>query len=183
MSLSDLASLGSFVSGVAVLASLGFLFFQMRQMTEQVRQAERYQRAAVQQGRAARVSEMSFHMADPELQEAISKVMDGDPDISLTQLRQYRHIFRAGTFNLEDTFHQHKAGLIDDDVFAGMCSTIRFTAARVGWRAMWREQRANWANDFTDFVDQIVAEIPVSSPTSELASWRANVAAERDGKH
>ena len=36
MSLSDLASLGSFVSGAAVLASLVFLFFQTRQMTSRV---------------------------------------------------------------------------------------------------------------------------------------------------
>jgi hypothetical protein len=109
--------------------------------------------------------------------------MDGDPDISLTQLRQYRNIFRAGTFNLEDTFHQHKAGLIDDDVFTGMCATIRLTAARLGWRAMWREQRVTWAKDFSDFVDRIVAETPVASPADELARWRAAVAAEGATPH
>ena len=39
MSLSDLASLGSFVSGVAILVSLIFLTVQMRQNTEAVRAA------------------------------------------------------------------------------------------------------------------------------------------------
>jgi hypothetical protein len=44
MSLSDLASLGSFVSGVAVLVSLVFLYFQLRQMNAQVLQTEKISR-------------------------------------------------------------------------------------------------------------------------------------------
>jgi hypothetical protein len=41
MSLSDLASLGSFVSGAAVLVSPVFLYFQLRQLSGQVKQAEK----------------------------------------------------------------------------------------------------------------------------------------------
>ena len=48
MSLSDLASLGSFVSGLAVMISLIYLAVQ-------IRQAERNQKAMIQQGRTARM--------------------------------------------------------------------------------------------------------------------------------
>src|SRR5215472_11229819 len=67
MSLSDLASLGSFVSGAAVLASLVFLFFQMRQMTEQVRQTERNQRATINQERIAQYSDRLLRWSEPSL--------------------------------------------------------------------------------------------------------------------
>jgi len=60
MSLSDLASLGSFVSGVAVVITLIFLLLQMRQ-------ANRNQRAMMQLGRATRSSEYYLRMMDPEL--------------------------------------------------------------------------------------------------------------------
>ncbi len=63
MTLSDLASLGSFVSGAAVLISLVFLYFQIRQVNAQVRQAERNQRALLQQGRAGRAADTNFEMA------------------------------------------------------------------------------------------------------------------------
>jgi hypothetical protein len=55
MSLSDLASLGSFVSGFAVLISLIFLYFQLRQVNRQVRQAEINQRSLVGQTRTAQM--------------------------------------------------------------------------------------------------------------------------------
>ena len=58
MSLSDLASLGSFVSGVGVLISLIFLYFQVRQVNAQVGQAEKNQQAAIRQERSAKVSDM-----------------------------------------------------------------------------------------------------------------------------
>jgi len=46
MSLSDLASIGSFVSGVAVVVTLALLLIQTRQ-------ANRNQKALMQQGRSA----------------------------------------------------------------------------------------------------------------------------------
>ena len=73
MSLSDLASLGSFVSGLAVLASLVFLFFQMRQMTEQVRQSERNQRATINQGRIAQYSDRLLRWSEPSLARVFFK--------------------------------------------------------------------------------------------------------------
>ena len=66
MSLSDLSALGSFVSGIAVLASLIYLILQ-------VRQAERYQKASVQQGRAARLIAWSTDIAATEKMEAFKK--------------------------------------------------------------------------------------------------------------
>jgi hypothetical protein len=58
MSLSDLASIGSFVSGFAVLVSLIFLYFQLRQIHAQVLQEEKNQQAANRAVRTSRIVEI-----------------------------------------------------------------------------------------------------------------------------
>lgn len=89
MSLSDLASLGSFVSGLAVLASLVFLFFQMRQMTEQVKQAERNQQALIRQNARTRGIELLLTRTEPSMADATAKGFSGDEAISATQFEQF----------------------------------------------------------------------------------------------
>src|SRR5215472_12830534 len=86
MSLSDLASIGSFVSGIAVLVSLLFLYFQVRQVNQQVIQAERNQRALIQQGRAQRAADHAWRMADPELATTYWKGVRRPEDLSLAEL-------------------------------------------------------------------------------------------------
>ena len=173
MSLSDLASLGSFVSGVAVLVTLIFL-------TLQVRQAERSQRAIVQQERAARLSDLNLRLGDAALSEVYDKCTFGDDDISLTQLRQYRRLVRAELFSGEDTFRLHKAGLLSNDVLDGYRSNMKGLAAQPGWRVMWKEVRVAWRSEFREFIDQIVAETPVATRADQLANWKAAMAGERD---
>jgi len=170
MSLSDLASLGSFVSGLAVLGSLVYL-------TLQVRQAERYQNSIAQQERAARLSDLQLRLAT--MADVFAKGNSGDDDLSLTQLRQFRHLTLAALFSGEDTFRQHKVGLISNDVFDAYCSQMKNLARQRGWRVMWKQLRLTKAEDFREFMDQIVAETTVVSPTDELANWKATVAAER----
>jgi hypothetical protein len=75
MTLSDLASIGSLVSGVAVLVSLIYLALQ-------VRQAEKNQRALMNQGTVARVSESILGFAQPALNAISTRVHSGGIDFS-----------------------------------------------------------------------------------------------------
>ena len=63
MSLSDLASIGSFVSGIAVLASLIYLSLQVSQNTK-------HSRALIQQGRVTGITTNYLTMADADLAAA-----------------------------------------------------------------------------------------------------------------
>jgi hypothetical protein len=172
MSLSDLASLGSFVSGIAVLASLIYLTFQLRQ-------AERYQKASVQQARSARLSDSNLRLAEPAMVEVFNKGNSGDAQMSLTELGQFRRIVTALLYNGEDTFRMHEAGLISDDVFDAISFQIRFQASQPGWRVMWKQIRPTKGSEFRDFIDDIVASTPVAGPIDDLSNGRAAVAAER----
>ena len=66
MSLSDLASIGSFVSDVAVVVSLIYL-------SVQVRHADRNQQAAIRQGRSTRTVDLFMLATDPSAADAIAK--------------------------------------------------------------------------------------------------------------
>src|SRR5215470_214537 len=117
MSLSDLASLGSFVSGIAVLASLVFLYFQLRQVKEQVKQAERNQKALVQQSRAARSSDHFERIADVTNVTAYYKGLFGSPDLTVTEGRQFFAFFCSTIYQFEDVFFQHRQGVLAEESF------------------------------------------------------------------
>src|SRR5215469_11166967 len=97
MSLSDLASLGSFVSGVAVAVTLLFTLFQLRQNNRAVR-------ASMQQNRTARYIEEILRPTEPFLCEAVTKASEGCVEMSSDQVMAFvRH---AGSifWGSEDVF-------------------------------------------------------------------------------
>ena len=82
MSLSDLASLGSFVSGVAVLVSLVFLYFQLGNLNRQVTQAEKNQRAAIHQARQQFRSDYAKSNAHSDHFETFTRGFNGDATLN-----------------------------------------------------------------------------------------------------
>jgi hypothetical protein len=181
MSLSDLASLGSFVSGLAVFLSLVLLFFQLRQLNQQVRQAERNQQAAIRQGRASLAVSINTSGAEPSLSEALVKGSRGEEDISATTLRQIYQYWRATFFVWEDFFYQHANGLYTEDSFEELKANTRHWVANIGARAQWRIQRMGFGGEFAAWMDEVMTEIPIGQPTDTVVLWRKALAAERSG--
>jgi hypothetical protein len=179
MSLSDLASLGSFVSGFAVLVSLIFLYFQLRQVTEQIKQAEKNQQAAIRQGRAAILIDTNLRiaegMADVFLPIASGRAVPAD----LTQLRQFFALALAGIQLWEEEFDQHLEGLLSDRVFESIARSVKNQMRNPGHRVFWKMVRERFGEQFVGFVDKIVAETPVVQPSDySLEQWKAEVATE-----
>src|SRR5579864_7709910 len=104
MTLSELASIGSFVSGLAVLVSLVFL-------TLQIHQANKNQRAIIQQGRATRLADFLLHVAEPSLLPAWSAGLRGDREIGPDRHFQFMYVARARFISFEDSFLQRRSGL------------------------------------------------------------------------
>ena len=180
MSLSDLASLGSFVSGVAVLASLVFLFFQMRQMTEQVRQAEKNQQAVIQQARTTRNADLNISIAtSPELTEASLKVYAGE-DLNMPEWFRFNVIQGAYYQHAEDSFYQHKHGLLPDDAYRGFENTLKVVVARPGARIAWRIVRPRFNDDFVEYMDRLIVTTPVTEfwVPNVVERWKTDMAAE-----
>jgi hypothetical protein len=170
MSLSDLASLGSFVSGFAVLVSLIYLALQ-------VRQAERNQQALIHQGRAARVSELILRVSDPTLAAVYSRVSRGE-DVTGVELAQFRAYCMAAITGWEDTFFQHEQRLLDDKSFASLVRTMKIALASSGMRVVWKSERNRYEDSFRAFVDEMVRESKPRRPRDDLAEWKSAIAAE-----
>jgi hypothetical protein len=175
MSLSDLASLGSFVSGLAVLASLVFLYFQVRQVSEQVRQAERSQRATNAQVRTSLTQDFILRSTDPAMAATLVKALAG-AELTPTEVLQFMNFCRASHVNAEGTFLQHQQGLLDDAAYRAYLASISSTMANAAFRLAWRTNRPAVGPEFAAFIDQVIAETPMRGPISadeRLAQWKA----------
>ena len=172
MSLTDLASIGSFVSGISVLLSLVYLNLQ-------VRQTERNQRALIQQGRASRASDLILRVAGSELVQSQYKGAFGEDHISLIELRQFQMIFTSMLHSFEDTFFHHNQKLIDEPAFASTVTTIQSMLSLPGYRVMWRQIRPMYEQSFVAFMDRIAEQASVVRPGDDLARWKAAIAAEK----
>lgn len=172
MSLSDLASLGSFVSGFAVLASLIYLALQ-------VRQTKRNQQISIRHSRASRIVELERALADPAVADAWLHGSWSPQEITQTELSQFIHLCRALLFHFEDSFYQREEGLLNDDAFETVVAGARLLARNPGWRAAWRVTRPNFGGPFRDFMDGVVAGSAVEPPVDlSLEAWKVAFASE-----
>jgi hypothetical protein len=172
MSLSDLASVGSFVSGFAVLISLIYLSLQ-------VRQTKRNQQIAIRHSRATRIVELQLALAEPGVAEAWLHGSGSSPEITATEVSQFTSLCRALFFHFEDSFYQREEGLLNDDAFETVVAGARLSARSPGWRAAWRIMRPNFGGRFLDFMDGVVARAAAEPPVElSVEAWRAAVASE-----
>ncbi len=172
MSLTDLASLGSFVSGFAVLTSLVYLALQ-------VRQTERNQQISIRHSRVSRIVELHVALADPAVADAWVHGSVSPQELTRTELSQFFHLCRALFFHFEDSFYQREEGLLNDEAFETVVAGARLLARNPGVRAAWKLARPNFGGRFLAFMDGVVATSAVEpSVDLSLDAWRAAFAAE-----
>jgi len=169
MSLSDLASIGSFVSGLAVLISLIYLAVQ-------VQQAERNQKAQIQQGRAARMVDLQLHLAEQNNADVMLRGLSGEEFKSALDLQRFRNLAMAVFYSVEDTFLQHKNGLLDDSEFDGFRMRMAALFANTGFCAIWSELRLFHGRAFREFFDEIARTSSVPASANALERWRESLA-------
>ena len=174
MTLSVLASIGSFVNGIAVLASLVFL-------TLQIRQANKNQRAIIQQGRATRIADFLLHVIEPSLLPAWSAGLRGDRAIGPDRHFQFMYIARARFISFEDSFLQRRNGLMEEGAFQGHMDSFRQVFNEPGLRAAWKLTRTSYDPHFAQLVDRIAAE-PVRDSPASLQQWLLAVDEEMHGR-
>jgi len=179
MSLSDLASIGSFISGLAVLISLIFLYFQLRQVNAQALQAERTQHATIRHTRAARIVEINLASVEPSWADAVAKGSAGDDDLSATQLRQFGAYVTARLSNAEDAFYQYSEGSFDKAAFDRFVGRMKFMFTFIGNRAAYKRRRTGLGPEFVAFMDELMSKTPVVPNVDVLAQWKADIASER----
>jgi hypothetical protein len=169
MSLSDLASLGSFVSGAAVLISLVFLYFQLRQVSQQVTQTEKNQRAAIRMGRTTRANDLYAQGMNFDVARVITKATRCE-DLSEVETDIYASYCTATLTNWEDTYFQYRSGLLDKAVWESEEANVRLSLSRPAFRAMWQNVQILYGQEFRHYVENLAAQVTVFLPL-ELAPW------------
>ncbi|HEY3798582.1 MAG TPA: hypothetical protein VGL58_09530 [Caulobacteraceae bacterium] len=184
MSISDLAALGSFVSSIAVLVSLGLLYFQLRQLTAQVRQADRFQQTLVKQARTSRLMEVNARVTDSDFAAALSRVTANGDDVTMLDWTRFNAHARAIFQNGEDTYSQHRRGLLHPDDYDGFVLSLEGSFRSAPLRVAWRQVRGAYPAPFTAFIDQIVAKMPPAAPRGDaLERIKRSMAAESAAAH
>ena len=171
MSLSDLASIGSFVSGAAVVVSFAFLALQMRQ-------ANANQKSLMQQGRSARTVDILMKMSEPVLSQTIvSAFSDASDDPA--RIFSFYAFASACFWNYEDSFLQFKARTLDARGWATDELTLKGLLANPAYRAVWRLVRSGMNVDYRDYLDSLMKEVQPSEPRDIAQMWRIYFNEER----
>jgi len=166
MTLSDLSSLGSFISAFAVLISLVYLSLQ-------VKQAEKNQRALMQQGRANRISDNCFTMAEPGLSSIYNRGLRGDETLTAEEIDQYMLIVRGVLISAEDSFLQNHAGLLDPAAFNSFVAGVRQFLSLPGLRAAWQMSSSQFGEEFACFMNDLMNEAAPAPKSDRVAQWTA----------
>jgi hypothetical protein len=164
MSLEQIFYMSQSVAAVAVVASIVYLALQ-------VRQSERIQRAMVQQGRADRASHRAMIMASPDLAEVVQRGMAGNKELTREEFNQWTMICRSLFITVEDSFMQHKSGLLDDVAFHSFEAGTRTFFSSPGLRASWQLASGQYGKETRKFIDSIIKLSPVARPTDPFAEW------------
>lgn len=165
MTLSDLASIGSFVSGAAVAISLVLLIFQMRQNDKSLR-------ASMQQSRTSRYVEQILRPTEPYLCEAVTRASQGDLTMDAFLIQAFIRHAANMFWNTEDVFLQHRAGTIDrlalESDVAVLSKFLQTPAYRVGWRF----NREYATTEFQAFIDKLIDDVEPRLFGDQVAAWK-----------
>lgn len=173
MSLSDLASLGTFVSGIAVLVSLIYLALQLRH-------SDRNQRAAIHQSRLdARTRFVVGSLAGNPSAGLMNRGLRADPTLTELEADQYVLAVFSDLLLYEEWFYQFRDGMIDEARWESSVKTLSFEAAFPGWRAAWLSTSISFQDDFRRVVDEILDGVPVTRESYMAPRWHEFAAAEK----
>jgi hypothetical protein len=173
MTLNDLASLATVISSAAVLASVVYLALQTRQAT-------RHTRATIQQASMMRILEnIREHSIDPDMAPIWWRGSRGDPDMAAPELGRFLSATMRDWMLMQDQFHQHRAGLIDD---ANYQITVREAQARLtmpGHRVAWRFSHSQFDPEFQRFIEGLMPDTPQPWRAIDMpALWRKGLSSD-----
>jgi hypothetical protein len=170
MTLSDLASLGSFVSGVAVLVSLIYLALQ-------IRQAAKNQRAIIHQGRVEQSADRLLRLMEPELLKPFMKGLYGrEPSTEELEFQQFVFAMAAIARETGDLYFQHDLGFLDEVSLRSQLVPLYAALRSPGGKAFWKLIRGTADPRFRERVDALDASLLVQPPTQMFDAYKAELA-------
>jgi hypothetical protein len=123
--------------------------------------------------------EVNARLADPDFAKVNLRVMTNAKNLSLAEWSRFNAHARAIFQNGEDTYSQHRRGLLHQSDFEGFQRALSWTFRGPGLRLAWRLHRESFPPAYAAFVDEIVAAAPTAAPGPEaLRRWKDEMAIE-----
>lgn len=173
MTLEFAVNLASLISSIAVLVSVVYLALQ-------VRQGALNQRSTMDRGRSQQVGDWLQYIAEPETAELMLRGHAGDATLTAIEIHRYLWSIYPLILHFEDSYYQHREGMISDAQYASTVGHLRSRCPSPGFRAIWQHIRLRFRADFCAFIDGLMREIPPDASESAdwTTQWRADAAAE-----
>jgi hypothetical protein len=106
------------------------------------------------------------------------KLPSGEP-LTDAEVYQVFQALSAVWFNIEDSYYQHRDGLLDETAgqanLAGLKFALRFPPLRAVWPFM---RPSTVGTDFVALVDKMIAETPCVSNREIVSQYRASLERE-----
>ena len=172
MTLEAIYFISQTISAVAIVASLFYLILQVGEM-------HRNQRALIQQGRAFRNTTFTLRQTEAEMAELLTKATSDSDWVSISDVELTKLIgwIRGLVFHFEDSYLQHRSGLMDDHAYDAAKSSIANILSRPTLRATWEMTRSFHTKEFAEVVDALNRDTPLTSRDlgNLNARWKATV--------
>jgi len=134
----------------------------------------------MQQGRADRTSQAALTLAQKDLSSIWHRGVAGDPNLSRDEFGQRLLLCRAAFLSGEDSYMQHKAGLLSEAAFASYVAGVHYYMSLPGMRAAWPISSGQIGRAFVEFVSAELAHAPLAPSADSYEGWKAQVRAARD---
>ncbi len=147
-----IGAVGEVGGAIGVIFSLFYLGTQIRRNSVSVEAATSQAVSDAAQARLLAAAQ------SPELADAVSKALDGDTNLSDTQRTQVRFFTRASLRGIQNSFFQHRKGMISDEAWKGYESLLRVQLGVGLVREWWLLERDTFDHTFRDHVERIAEE-------------------------
>ena len=165
-------SLESFYYASQIAASFGILV-SLAFVIVQLRQNDKSQRTEMQHLQSRRGQDMFMALIDKGKTELVSKAAKGDADLTSEEVLQLNFMMRVLTLNLQDTYWQNKAGLVEDGVLQTAVVGTRQWFSMPGFRICWSLFGPGYPNEIRDLIDRLVVkDVPLTKFRDYGAAWK-----------
>ncbi len=169
MSLSDLASLGSFIGGIAVVFS--FLFLGL-----QIRQADKSQKALLVCETSNLINDWFLKLIEPQYADLQRRMIAGDTAFTDTEVIQLMNMLSVVLNTMEAVHIERELSLVDvGTANAAHDLMVELFSGKVP-RALWPMVRSQSSPGFRAQIDDIIRTTPIAQGTSPSTRLQANLA-------
>jgi hypothetical protein len=170
MSLTDLASIGSFISGIAVLISLIYLALQVRQNTSA-------QRATAHQHVQTFMRQHQKMLMDPSLANIFLRGLNLQEGMTEVELIQFHAMVRDWLSFHEESKWLAARKMLDEESMILADQSLRVMLRYPGFRAAWGLSKSFIGKNTRDFVAaETAAALSKGLPSTYVESWRSAIA-------